>query len=639
MKFPSAKKIGIGLLALLVIVQAAWIIKNYAPKPEAPLEKDQPASDFQLNGVFLSENAGETPGYSSISANLSFTRPVSPEDLLAHVRLVDESDGKDLSLQVMSSWKSKTLEVRSEEVKKTKQGKNYRFVVDAELKQAGSNVALGQAHSKEITIVLKTVLTFKEGRAESNTSGGTLWLAFSTPMAPASAGPFISIDPDVDYSLGSARNELVVTGDFKPGEKYFLTMKSGLTAADGAVLNSDFRLRVVMPDLKPSVDFVGSGLFLPLAAQQEAAMVVEAVNTPKALLQIDRVFPNNLFSMLDRYGYRIFDEEWIYQDVPESLGGKVYEEEIAFHGKSNETVRVPVKFDHELSLPGKGLYRLTLSTEGDRVARRWALITDIGLVAKKDTTHFTVWAVSNKTLKPISGIYVDLISDKNQRLVRKLTNAQGVARLELPEDSPKGAPYMIVAGNNKGDFSFLFPSRFKVDTTGLDVAGATVSPAGVRGYIYGERTLYRPGETLKGVAVVRNADFSIPPGMPLVLSQKDPKGREIRKIRLTADAHGISDITIPIPEFALTGGYSLSLSVGKKVVGTYEFNVEEFVPDRIKVEIETDADVFEPGQSIAAEVKSHYLFGPPAANLPVSARAFLRAVPFTTPQIPRILFR
>ncbi|BCS89471.1 alpha-2-macroglobulin family protein [Pseudodesulfovibrio sediminis] len=638
MKLPNVKKVGIGFLVLVVIIQAAWIFKDYIPKLQTPSGNEQQVSGFQLTSIDLSENAGESPGYSSIYANLSFTQPVSPEDLLAHVRLVDESDDKELSLQVTTSWSSRSLAVRSEDVKKSIKGKRYKLLVDAKLRQAGSDAELGQACFKEITLIQNPVLTFKEGRAESSTSGGTLWLAFSTPMAPATAKSFLNVGPNVDYSLSSSGKELVVMGNFKPGKTYMVTMRSGLTAADGAVLKSDVKGTVVMPDLKASVDFVGSGIFLPLSIPHKAAMVVEAVNTSKAVLQIDRVFPNNLFSMLSHYGQRIFDDDWIYEEIPQSLGGKVYEKEITFPEKKNQIIRVPVKLDYDLSRKGNGLYRLSLSTHDDKVTKRWALITDIGLVAKRDKTHFTVWAVSNKTLKPISGIYIDLISDKNQKLAQKLTNAQGVAKLKLPQDSPKGTPYLIVAKNNTGDFSFLLPSRFRVDTAGLDVAGATISSTGVRGYIYGERTLYRPGEVLKAVAVVRNDDFSIPSNMPLVLSQKDPKGREIRKIKLTADAHGISDINIPVPEFALTGGYSLSLSVGEKVVGTYEFNVEEFIPDRIKVEIETGVEAFEPGQSISAEVKSHYLFGPPAANLPVSTRAVLKAIPFTSSKYPGYSF-
>ena len=62
----------------------------------------------------------------------------------------------------------------------------------------------------------------------------------------------------------------------------------------------------------------------------------------------------------------------------------------------------------------------------------------------------------------------------------------------------------MILARSGDDFSFIFLDRFRIDTTGLDVSGASLSAAGLQAYIYGKRDIYRPGETLDGAMLVRD---------------------------------------------------------------------------------------------------------------------------------------
>ncbi len=66
----------------------------------------------------------------------------------------------------------------------------------------------------------------------------------------------------------------------------------------------------------------------------------------------------------------------------------------------------------------------------------------------------------------------------------------------------------------KNDMTFMLMDRFTTDRSGLDIAGQRLSPKGLTAYTYGERNLYRPGETVKGVAVVRDRTLKPPKKMP-----------------------------------------------------------------------------------------------------------------------------
>ncbi|MFI5323966.1 MAG: alpha-2-macroglobulin, partial [Thermodesulfobacteriota bacterium] len=140
---------------------------------------------------------------------------------------------------------------------------------------------------------------------------------------------------------------------------------------------------------------------------------------------------------------------------------------------------------------------------------------------------------------------------------------------------------------------------------------------GYTAYAYGERDIYRPGETAEGVAVVRDANLNTPTAMPVVLKQKDARGRVVKTIKETTNAEGMVSFSIPIPEFAPTGNNTLEVLVGDELIGQYLFQVEEFIPDRIRVKIETDAENVPLGKELSYDVRSDYLFGPPASGLSV----------------------
>jgi uncharacterized protein YfaS (alpha-2-macroglobulin family) len=580
---------------------------------------------FSLDAMDLSERAGAAPGSAEVAATLRFSAAVSPEDLLTHVRLEDAADGSAVALRATTSWSSSYVELRSAPVTKTVEGRTYRLTVERGLKMAGGDLALPRDAAVTIDIRLDPVLAYRGADAESSPTGSSIRLTFSTPMDARTAAPFITVQPETDYALSADGSVLVLSGGFMPGVRYGVTLRDGLTAADGALLATAKSATLTMPDITPAVDFVGTGLFLPRGTK--AGLAIEAVNTDRVDLRVDRVYPNNLFAMLSEYGSRLFEDQWDYNGVPSTLGGTVFEATLRTEGPRNQSVRVPVHLD-AIRAGQRGLFKISAAIPGQSGVKRWLALTDIGLTAKRGTSGFLVWAVSSQSLKPLAGTRLTLISDKNQPLARAVTDARGAATLPLPASDDAGSPFMILAEQGD-DFAFLLLSRAVVDTTGLDVSGVAAPEGGLRAFVYGERDLYRPGETLKGLAVVRRDDITAPAAMPLTLVERDARGREVRALRLTTGDNGVVPFALDLPDYALTGAYSLELKAGDTVIGGFPFKVEEFVPDRIKVEVTTDGDTFAPGQNVRAEVAASYLFGPPASALPVTVRTVLRPAPFS----------
>ncbi len=93
-------------------------------------------------------------------------------------------------------------------------------------------------------------------------------------------------------------------------------------------------------------------------------------------------------------------------------------------------------------------------------------------------------------------------------------------------------------------------------------------------------------------------------------------------------AEGVIDLHQALPPQSLTGAYALELVAGETVIGQYRFQVEEFVPDRISVNVAPEEASAGPGANLPFAVTGRYLFGAPAGNLPVEARVRLVKAPF-----------
>jgi hypothetical protein len=80
------------------------------------------------------------------------------------------------------------------------------------------------------------------------------------------------------------------------------------------------------------------------------------------------------------------------------------------------------------------------------------------------------------------------------------------------------------------------------------------------------------------------------------------------------------EFSVPLPDYSLTGSYTAMLTIGEDTeIGRTDFSVEDFIPDRMKVKVATEADGYRAGDTIDIKVEALTLFGPPAAGRHVKA--------------------
>src|SRR5690606_32167878 len=155
----------------------------------------------------------------------------------------------------------------------------------------------------------------------------------------------------------------------------------------------------------------------------------------------------------------------------------------------------------------------------------------------------------------------------------------------------------------------------RIETSRYDIGGRVVNATGLNAWVYAERNLYRPGEKIRTSVVVRNESWMPPGEMPVKLKLTMPNGKEFATHRKILNAQGSAETDFSIPSTALTGTYIFQVYSGNNVLlANYNFSIEDFMPDRIKVDLKLDNPILKLGDSLSTRIQADNLFGTAAAN-------------------------
>ncbi len=147
------------------------------------------------------------------------------------------------------------------------------------------------------------------------------------------------------------------------------------------------------------------------------------------------------------------------------------------------------------------------------------------------------------------------------------------------------------------------------------MGGNHKNPSGLETFIYGDRDIYRPGETINISAIIRDYEWETPGELPIILKVITPNGKTLKTVRKILNKNGAFESQIKLQPTASTGSYSVNIFTSNNIlIGSKRIKVEEFMPDRIKVKVDIDKKEYKPGENINMSFEAVNFFGPPAAN-------------------------
>lgn len=449
---------------------------------------------------------------------------------------------------------------------------------------------------------------------------GYIRIFMNQPVTNTDISKFISLIPEIDFSTESMEAGLLLRGAFASGSTYQVTIKEGLEGLLGGKMMNSFSASVTFGSQEPAIAFThNKGIYLSSKGSKNIG--IQIVNLPKVRVRIIKIYENNIlaFSRNNRYSdWYDEGEEYYYNDYNiEQSGDVVMNQEYETRNLPKQNGIHLLNLNFEDKIPFRGLYLVSVQSSDDQwlSATKLVSVSDIGLMARTSADEVVVFANSILDAKPVSDVQVNVISTNNQVLYSGNTNGDGYVKFSgMAEKYPGFVPGLITAKSGK-EFNYMLLNDSRTGLSRFETGGYRSNPGGYMAFLYGDREIYRPGDTIYINSIVRGKKSEAIKDFPIKLRMLLPNGREYAQVRKTLDKQGSAETCFVTAPSNPTGGYTIEMYSGNDVLLASKYiGIEEFMPDRISVKLTLDKVEYKTGDTIRMVTKADNLFGTPASE-------------------------
>jgi hypothetical protein len=246
----------------------------------------------------------------------------------------------------------------------------------------------------------------------------------------------------------------------------------------------------------------------------------------------------------------------------------------------------------------------------DRIVARNMLASNIGLLVKGNDRGDYLVSVNNlQTTQPIAGAQLELLDFQNQRLAAAQTDGAGMAVIEKVPDA-----HLLIAESN-GQFGYLkLDDGSAVSMSMFDVGGQQ-NKEGLKGFIYGARGVWRPGDTIFLSFMLEDPHDRIPENHPVVLEFYNPQNQLFDRQVQNQGVAGLYAFKLKTPADAPTGNWSCKIKLGGATFYK-RIKVETVKPNRLKLSLDFPAEILSAAASNAyLDLQARWLHGAIAGRL------------------------
>lgn len=448
---------------------------------------------------------------------------------------------------------------------------------------------------------------------------------------------------DVKYVVNN--NQVLIYPNKLKAGSYLLTVTAGVNDTKGQSLGAESKHSIVFNEVKPAIRFVGEGSILPSTGGLHIPF--ETVNLRAVDIKIIKVYENNVLqflqnndlngnSQLAQVGKKVVEKRlnlgltnpsdfgiWKkssidLSDLIKAEPGAIYkiylrmkksystypclgnndnekfemeeiketkEEEVSFYGYYSEDEYGENYYEegdgdedydwNERDNPCK----LYFYRQYERTVSKSILASDLGLTFKKgnDGSYF---AVVNDlvTTKPMNDVTVELYDYQKQLIQTAQTNKDGQVFI-----TPTQRPYFVVAKKDKQRAYLKLDDGTTLSLSMYDVNGEAIRK-GLKGFIYGERGVWRPGDSLFLNFILEDKLGSIPANHPVVFELSNPQGQLYKRQLSTKSVNGFYNFSTSTDKNVPTGLWNVEVKAGA-VKFSKSIRVEAIMPNRLKIEV------------------------------------------------------
>lgn len=273
--------------------------------------------------------------------------------------------------------------------------------------------------------------------------------------------------------------------------------------------------------------------------------------------------------------------------------------------------------------------------ENNVSSRKFAYASKLGLTIKENTDN-TLWITANDiiTTKPLSKVQLTAYNYQLIKIGEGVSDNNGFARIDCRE----GVPF-IVSGQLDKDITYIkLIQGGQLATSRFDVSG-TSTINGLKGFIYGERGVWRPGDTIHVSFVVEDLERRLPKDHPAIFELYNPRGQFYTKQVANAVGNGMYYFKVATKHDDPTGTWDGYVKLGGSTFYK-SFSIETIKPNRLKINLDLDSSLLQCNNiNNSLTLSSNWLTGASAAYLDTDIELSLTTLSNPFPKFKDYLFR
>jgi alpha-2-macroglobulin len=476
---------------------------------------------------------------------------------------------------------------------------------------------------------------------------------------------------DINYSI--ERNKLTIFPENRLSGTKDLTLSGEIKSEQGKNLKGELSFNLAFEEMKPEIRFTGKGNIIP--GEGKLLLPFEAVNLSAVDVKIKKIYEKNILQFLQvnslegtselyRVGKTVFKKrielsslgalpqnKW--QNYALDLSkliktepGAIYNVTLNFkkaysiYNCSGDTSAVDSEYSYDNTTEpsaseteddeendnyydydyGYSYYEdydyrqrenpchPSYYAYGKSISRN-ILSSNVALMAKRGNDgSITVLAADILTAHPLANIELEAYDYQQVLIGNAKTNSGGIAEFKL-----KKKPFAIVGKSSTQKSYLKLDDGTSLSMSMFDVEGEEIKK-GMKGFLYGERGIWRPGDSLFLTFIIENKENKIPANFPVSMEILNPQGQVVQKITRTKNLDGFYNFSTATEPYAPTGNYTAKVKAGGATF-TKNLRIETVMPNRLKLNLDFKTALLHGYEPLSGDLQVNWLHGAPGRNL------------------------
>ena len=549
---------------------------------------------------------------------LTFNQPMDPDSVGEEFTMLE---GENTRLRGEFTWNDDGTEFLFAPDNLLKRDRVYSLILgEGTLSEGGTQI--GSKYQATFQTIPELAIT----RSDPEDNGqkdvySSVALEFNSPIKLKDALKFITINPpvlDLDAYADEEERTLWLSGFYEPDTAYNLTVSPNLPDKWNGRLGQEFTLDFRTQTIEPSL-VVSTGSDVVFLTPEQSRITVQVTNLDELTYSLGGVPLEDFQELMApgnyeaRQSYRPEQELTLIRnlDIP---------------ANQSTAAEIPLTFEGGPLTPGIYSLRFNVGLDYIYPGPYLLVVSDINTTFKISATDVLVWAVDLRDGSVVENAPVSVYSERGEILAQGHTDSDGVLHTEIPireMEDIYGTSYAILGEPGQEVFSAALSNWGQGIEGGSFGYRVDYTPPHLEAYIYTDRPIYRPGQSVNFRTILRqayNGRYELPDRSNLLLTLLNEFGEQIATLDLPLSEFGTAHGLYTLPEDIEPGTYRFTSEDAH--FSSVSFQVAEYRKPEIDLNVTFPADQSLAGANIEGTVSANYFFGASAGDVPASWTLF-----------------